>query len=82
MLDSYLFILKYLSDLKAQIPLIFKALSDHENFKFLMKSMEQKVRKGGKNTWNYVCKLLTVRKPTKKPTKSKTSFELNPVKST
>lgn len=40
MLDSYLFILKYLSDLKAQIPLIFKALSDHENFKFLMKSME------------------------------------------
>lgn len=32
MLDSYL--LKYLSDLKAQITLIFKALGDHENFSF------------------------------------------------
>lgn len=34
MLDSYLFILKYLSVLKAQIPFIFKALGDHENFSF------------------------------------------------
>lgn len=34
MLDSYLFILKYLSDFKAQIPSIFKALGDHEDFSF------------------------------------------------
>lgn len=34
MLNSYLLILKYLSDLKAQITLIFKALSDHENFSY------------------------------------------------
>lgn len=34
MLDSYLLILKYLSDLKAQITLIFKALGDHESFSF------------------------------------------------
>lgn len=34
MLDSYLLIFKYLSDLKAQITLIFKALGDHENLSF------------------------------------------------
>lgn len=34
MLDSYLLILKCLSDLKAQIILIFKALGDHESFSF------------------------------------------------